>query len=94
VVTTWTLPQVLFSYIGIQEQNAADARQMFTLTMAAIGAVFSKRGSKIAERILASLDGPDATVEDLLDELSETEALVLFGKQKLEEMREKPDGTD
>lgn len=83
---------MLFTYIGIQEQNAADARQMFTLTMAAIGAVFSKRGSKIAERILASLDGPDATVEDLLDELSETEALVLFGKERLEAMKEDTEG--
>ena len=77
----WTIPQALFAYIHQMEEQAADARQQFLLTMAAIGSIFSKDGEKIAKRVLASFDGPPLTVEDIKETLSEAQKAVLFGKQ-------------
>jgi hypothetical protein len=77
----WTLPQALFAYIHQMEENAADARQQFLLTMAAIGSVFSKDGEKIAKRVLKSFDGPPLTVEDVKESLTDAQKAVLFGRK-------------
>ncbi len=82
----WTLPQVLHAYIGKQEQESADARQQFSLTMAAIGSVFSKDGKKVARNVLSSLEGPKMSDADIIDQLDDIQRKVLYGDEKLEEM--------
>lgn len=80
LLKTWTVPQALYAYINQTEQKAADARQQFILTMAAIGSVFSKDGEKIAKRILKTFDGGSMSSEELMETLSDTQKTVLFGK--------------
>ena len=84
----WTLPQVLFAWMSRQEEQAAEARQMFQLTMLAIGATFAKDGSKIANTVIDALDGGRMTEEDLIEELSEQAQLVLFGSKRLGRKRD------
>lgn len=75
---------VLHSYIGKEEADSHAARQQFLLTMAAIGCSFSKNGSHSAQKILKNLEGPGLAVEDIMEDLSDTQVLVLFGKDELE----------
>jgi hypothetical protein len=77
----WTIPQALFAYFHQMEEQAADARQQFLLTMAAIGSVFSKDGEKVAKRVLDSFDGPPLKLEDVKETLSESQKAVLFGRK-------------
>lgn len=78
------MPQLLFTAIGIQEQQAADARQHFLMTMAAIGACFAKDGQQIANKVLASLDGGPLTVEDVYQTMSDDARKVMFGQRQSE----------
>jgi hypothetical protein len=90
VLKKWTLPQVLFTFIGKQESLAADARQQFSLTMAAIGSIFSKDGKKLAKKVLDTLElGGPPTMEDTLDSLSDTQIKILYGIDTLEAWQKK-----
>lgn len=80
LLTQWTVPQALYAYIRQTEEQAADARQQFLLTMAAIGSVFSKDGDKIAKRFLETFDGGVMSKEELVETLSDSQKTVLFGK--------------
>jgi len=84
ILTTWTMPQLLFTAIGIQEQQASNARQHFMLTMAAIGACFAKDGQRIVNQIMTALDGGPDMVEDVFEEISDQAKLVLFGHSQTE----------
>jgi len=79
---TWTLPQLLFAYASRDEHLAADARQMFQLTMLAIGATFSKDGQQLAKEVLTTLEGGTFSTEEWADQLSDKEQLVLFGSKR------------
>jgi hypothetical protein len=90
VLKKWTLPQVLFTFIGKQEHLAADARQQFSLTMAAIGSVFSKDGKRLAKKVFDSLEiGGPPTMEDTLDSLSDSQIKILYGADALEAWKKK-----
>lgn len=81
---------MLFTFIGKQEVLAADARQQFSLTMAAIGSVFSKDGKKIAKSILDTLElGHPETTEDVLERMSDKQIKILYGGDALEAWKER-----
>ena len=79
----WTLPQILFTWVQKREQTSADARQMFQLTMAAIGSVFAKDGAKMAEEVMATLEGGAMTADEVAEKLDDTAKLVLYGSKRL-----------
>lgn len=84
----------MYYVVGMQEKNAADSRQQFILTMAAIGAVFSKNGKQLASNIIRTLSGPVESVDDVLDELEYDQLRIMFGDEKLEEWGKKPKEND
>ena len=73
---------MLYAWIRSQEDQAADARQTFQLTMLAIGACFGKDGSKIAKGVMTALEGGALTAEEIADQLSPDAQLVLFGSKR------------
>lgn len=81
-----TLPQVLYMLLGKKEHEAADARQFFTLTMAAIGSCFGKDGERLANKILDSLDGPPVPIDELIRDMPREQALIMFGAARLAEL--------
>lgn len=81
VASAWTLPQILYMWAVGQDERAQAAKKEFILMTAAIAATLSKKGKQISKKVMASLDGPQLTAEDLYDSLDETEQLVLFGKR-------------
>lgn len=91
ILKSWTLPQVIYTFLGKLEYDAANARQQFTLTMAAIGAVFSKDGKKIARKFMSALDGPGLSTDDVFENLGEDQKLILFGQSAMEQYGHKTD---
>lgn len=72
--------------LGKKEHEAADARQFFTLTMAAIGSCFGKNGDQLANKVLDSLDGPLIPVEDIIRDMPRDQAIIMFGAARLAEL--------
>jgi hypothetical protein len=86
-----TLPQMLFLWAKKAEYDAGLVRDHILGTAIAIGGSLSKEGGAHLQRIIASLEGPPATEDDLWDVLDETQRLVLFGSAQIDASARNPD---
>jgi hypothetical protein len=80
----FTLPQMLFMWAKKTEHDAGLVRDHILGTAIAIGGSLSKEGSNHLQRIVASLEGPPATEDDLWNALGETQRLVMFGSSQID----------
>lgn len=73
---------------------ASEAKRDFMLTSASIVSALAKDGKKVSKRIMDALSGPKPSVEDLFDQMSETQRLIMFGSDDADTPDDQGNTTD
>lgn len=89
IFEAWTLPQVMYTWATGMDMVNLDYKRQLVILSGAITATLSKNGKQVLKRLHTLFDGPSISVEQMYEELSDVQRLVLFGAGSQQE----PDGS-
>ena len=88
VVKEWTLPQLCYTWVIGKDQAGAEGKQTFLLSLsaiqAALQAAFGKNGKSIVQRVINSLSGPGKSLDNVVDQMTDEQLLILTGRTRPE----------